>query len=373
MDPHVPQRELTKEETTERRRLWLEERKSGLGGSDMAAVMGLLPYGRTRLDVWREKTGKATSPDVDSPDKHRGRIVEPILLRLYQEETGRLVTPAAPMLRHKDVPYLFANPDAITFPPLMFGDNGSLQKRVLEVKSPRLHVHRRWKAEGLPGKFLIQLNTYMEVTEIPRGAFVFGNLEGMEVVHFDFDQDKVLCAQILAAAEEFWTRWVETDTPPPDDQALPPIELPDAKGDVVKVQDPRLDTLAGEYFEASEVVKMAEAIKEDVKEKLRQLFGKNPVVEGEWSRLYFGFQGGRTTFDHKALASVRPVDRARVAAEVMSLLGAESMGPLDFQACIGAVSAMLDRSVLDLAPFTKVGKSFETFKAYHLKPGSSDE
>ena len=36
---------------------WLLERTKGIGGSDVATVLGLNPY-KTPLSLWEEKTGK---------------------------------------------------------------------------------------------------------------------------------------------------------------------------------------------------------------------------------------------------------------------------------------------------------------------------
>ena len=36
---------------------WLQERSKGIGGSDVATVLGLNPY-KTPLSLWEEKTGK---------------------------------------------------------------------------------------------------------------------------------------------------------------------------------------------------------------------------------------------------------------------------------------------------------------------------
>ena len=42
---------------------WVKARKSGVGGSDGAAIMGLNKYS-SPLEVWLVKTGKQPSPDL---------------------------------------------------------------------------------------------------------------------------------------------------------------------------------------------------------------------------------------------------------------------------------------------------------------------
>jgi predicted phage-related endonuclease len=37
---------------------WHAMRRGGIGGSEAATVLGLEPYGNTRLDLWNQKTGR---------------------------------------------------------------------------------------------------------------------------------------------------------------------------------------------------------------------------------------------------------------------------------------------------------------------------
>ena len=47
---------------------WLEVRKTGIGGSDAAAAVGLSPY-KSQLELWMEKTGRdAGLPKPDPAD-----------------------------------------------------------------------------------------------------------------------------------------------------------------------------------------------------------------------------------------------------------------------------------------------------------------
>lgn len=44
---------------------WLEVRKSGIGGSDAAAAVGLNPF-KSQTELWLEKTGRGA--DLPKPD-----------------------------------------------------------------------------------------------------------------------------------------------------------------------------------------------------------------------------------------------------------------------------------------------------------------
>ena len=49
------------------RKEWLEARKSCVGGSDAAAIIGLSPY-KSNVDLWEEKVGLRKPEDIsDKP------------------------------------------------------------------------------------------------------------------------------------------------------------------------------------------------------------------------------------------------------------------------------------------------------------------
>ncbi len=65
------------------RKIWLERRRHGIGGSDAAAVLGASPY-KTNVQLWEEKTGRRTAPDIsDKPCVRYGTLAEGHLRRLF--------------------------------------------------------------------------------------------------------------------------------------------------------------------------------------------------------------------------------------------------------------------------------------------------
>jgi len=65
---------------------WLAERKKGIGGSDVGAILGVNPY-RSRMDVWLDKTGRGGEV-ADNYAMARGRAMEPFLRQAFCNETG---------------------------------------------------------------------------------------------------------------------------------------------------------------------------------------------------------------------------------------------------------------------------------------------
>ena len=73
--------------TDEKRSAWLEERKQGLGGSDIAKICGLSKWGHG-IDVWLDKTGKK-EPQPSTLRMELGNVLEPFVVELFMRETGK--------------------------------------------------------------------------------------------------------------------------------------------------------------------------------------------------------------------------------------------------------------------------------------------
>lgn len=68
----------------------LNIRQTGIGGSELAAMLGLSEY-KTPLDVYLEKTGQ-TAPFTGNKNTERGNMQEPILAHYFGLELEMLNT-----------------------------------------------------------------------------------------------------------------------------------------------------------------------------------------------------------------------------------------------------------------------------------------
>jgi putative phage-type endonuclease len=136
--------ELTREE-------WLARRRSGIGGSDVAAVLGLSPWKSPR-QVWLDKTTDATD-DRQTMPMLLGTILEPEVLRLYSEQTGVPVRRSHLLWRHEEHQHLIANVDA------------TAKHRIVEAKTAR--SRDGWGEPGsddVPEQYWLQVQHYLYVS-----------------------------------------------------------------------------------------------------------------------------------------------------------------------------------------------------------------
>src|SRR5215469_14323159 len=86
-----------------------EERRTGIGGSDAAAALGLSPW-QTPYDLWEQKTGRAPPIEQTEPMLW-GHLLEDIVRREYARRTGLEARPVAEMIRHPHRSWMFAHLD----------------------------------------------------------------------------------------------------------------------------------------------------------------------------------------------------------------------------------------------------------------------
>ena len=88
---------------------WLEYRKKGIGGSDVAAIMGISPFATIR-DLFYNKTG--VQPVIQEEEesnwvaKEVGHRLEDLVAEIFSKKTGLEVFPVRVMFRHPLYPCL---------------------------------------------------------------------------------------------------------------------------------------------------------------------------------------------------------------------------------------------------------------------------
>ncbi len=208
------------------RAAWLAARRSGIGGSDIAAILGLSPY-KTPLQLWMDKTGRAedVAPDAAAEERmYWGTVLEDVVARHYAEERDFKLQRINQMLRHPDVPVALANIDrAVVVPNSRARWDDTARRvlgaeRILEVKTAHAMASNspEWGAPGtdeVPRHYWLQCLWYMGITGLPRAdlAVLFG---GQKSVVYNIEFDASLFEDILETAQDWWRAHVEADSPP---------------------------------------------------------------------------------------------------------------------------------------------------------------
>ena len=279
------------------REAWLAQRREGIGGSDVAAIMRLSPW-RSAYETWAEKCGLVEPADLsDKESVQWGNILEPIVGRHYAElHPERKVRRVNAVCRSITAPWAQASLDyEVKDPELGWG--------VLEIKTAGLRSADKWE-EGAPVFYLTQIAHYLRVTGRPFAdvAVLIGGQEFREYRYMREDLDVDLVAK---AVDEFWNANVlanrEPDAIGGDGPALFAAH-PDA-GELVELDE--TPTALSRYQLACLEFDRAKAEKERWAAKLKQEIGdargwQTPAGKVVWQR------GERSRFDTKRFKADHP-------------------------------------------------------------------
>lgn len=179
---------------------WLAQRRTGIGGSDAAAVLGMSKW-KTPLSVWLDKTGHDTTTTESEPMRW-GTLLEPVVRQEYAERSGNEVRQPEAILRHPAHPFMLANIDGVT-------SSG----RLVEIKTSR--TAEGWGIPGtdeVPEDYLIQVQHYMAVTALPV-ADIAVLIGGSDFRIYTVPADAELQGMMIDAEARFWSS-VEMNQPP---------------------------------------------------------------------------------------------------------------------------------------------------------------
>lgn len=141
---------------------WLANRKNGIGGSEIASVMGLNPW-MTNIDLWEIKTGRKAAEDIsEKPHVKYGSEAEEHLRKLFEldypqfemwyESNNCFVNPKWPWAQ--------ASVDG-----LLMDQDG--RRGIWECKTTTIHNQyqkNKW-LDGIPENYYCQVLMYIAVLE----------------------------------------------------------------------------------------------------------------------------------------------------------------------------------------------------------------
>jgi predicted phage-related endonuclease len=264
----------------------LSVRRSGVTATDMRALTGLDPYGRTPHDVFVSKV-LGDGPFKESEAMSLGNELEPIVIRRLAQKIGRhplRLDPNTLTRRHPDHPTHIATPD-VFFAESAVHDPDSIG----QVKVVGGHGWYEWGADGdaLPDWVVVQCAWELHVTGMP--VEHIGALCGTEVRTYAIQPDTDLEGSLVEAADKFWTDHVEPRKPPAVDGSEGSGRMvrrlfPRDTGPIIQA-NAEAEGLARQYFELSRDIKGRTGQLENVKQLLALACGPASGLTGDGWRL----------------------------------------------------------------------------------------
>ncbi len=250
---------------------WVDERSNYIGGSEVAAVLGLSQYS-TPLQVWMRKKG-ILPPQVGNPIMAFGHYFEDVMAAWFEQQTGLKTRKLSKPFVSKKHPFLRANVDRQV---LADPANGLESTAVLELKTTTSH---RMKAVDyqIPDEWHFQLMHYLALSRYETGMLLVyerDTCEFLEPMMVQKDEDLII--DMESKLVEWWQTYMldsgEGRRPEPINSEDALILYPDSNPEQVVEVTPAGYALYTELQEVrerkSDLIKQEEHLKTKLKDKL---------------------------------------------------------------------------------------------------------
>jgi putative phage-type endonuclease len=266
----------------EEKESYAASRANGLGGSDVAAILGFSPW-KTPFEVWEAKVAPEKIPALDSEMLWWGLALEPIVRDRYAQRLGvDVIAPEKLSAYFKNTrpwnainlvigeePWMIAAPDG-WIPSMNRGYEGKCSAR----KSGE------WGAEGseeVPAHYFVADSWYMKICEA--FGWNFGVLfSGNTLQEYRIERDPVFERNMTEVARAFWHDYVVKKTEPPIDQTVScgayfARKFSLSTGEVITKPSQEILDFTAEMRAASEQKATWEAREREANNHLRALIG----------------------------------------------------------------------------------------------------
>jgi putative phage-type endonuclease len=266
------------------RDLWLQQRLTGIGASEISAVMGCNRYEAALHLYARKIRALGVGEDEIGEPAYWGSRLERLVADEFSIRTGLQHEWQGDLLRSTIYPWALCTLDGLVV----------AEGLPLECKTTTVYLEDDW-ADGTPHYYVLQCQQQMLVTGAAR-CYVACLIGGQRFVWDIVERDEALISQLIAAGTEFWRRVQEQDPPAPDgsdsaEQALRAltkerdeelehrIELDAGLSNVAEA----LEQVKWQHKDASASVKELEAKRKQLQQTIRLAMGGAKYAElGGW-------------------------------------------------------------------------------------------
>ncbi|WP_439675978.1 YqaJ viral recombinase family protein [Embleya sp. MST-111070] len=286
------------------REQWLDARRVGVGGSDVAAVLGMDRY-RGPLHVYLDKVGEMPdlprSAELDEA-AFWGHAHEPTIARVFTERTGLRVVEGPGMVAHVDRGWMLANVDRF-----VFEQGDAVPSSLLEIKTRSAYQLDEW-LDGVPDGPALQTLWYLAVTGY-RHAHVAALLGGNRLIIHRVDRNEGLIEHLVQIVGSFWQGVLDKRPPAVDGSAATAellAHLYDVEVDAVTLADP--DEVLPLLARRAELKQREQEIEDDltaVENQLKATAGPSEIVKVRDEVAFTWKQNG--TFASKRFADAHPL------------------------------------------------------------------
>ncbi len=276
-----------------KREEWLEARKKGIGGSDIAAIMGMNSFS-SPLAVYLDKTGQALKDDEENIPAELGLELEPFLSKKFvswisKNEGLDIELKKMPFILQDDkVDYFLVNLDR-------YFEHPTRGSCVVELKTTTEFKRTQWGEDNIPDQYYLQCQWQLMITgwKFCYIAFLIGNRT------FDvkiIPRNEIVIQNMRSIATKFWEQSVLENKPPApiglqsDAEALKilyPEEFPGNEKILTPAEEKEIIENI-EIINAQKVVaKTSKNVSDTAQQKIKAIIGDNEYTRAGSNMISF--------------------------------------------------------------------------------------
>ena len=187
---------------------WLKWRKKGLGGSDVAAILGISKWS-SAIDIWLQKTNQKFDETIENEAMTWGKILEPVIREQFKQKTGKKVVEVHSILQNEEYRFMLADLDGLT-------EDSEGNPAILEIKCVSEYKRSEWDNDQIPYYYMTQVMHYLAVTGLDT-AYVCALIGANSMIIREVKADQEMIAMLVACEKNFWDKVVNCVRPEADD------------------------------------------------------------------------------------------------------------------------------------------------------------
>ena len=286
-------------------------RKTGVTGSEVAALLGLSKY-ISPIDVYTSKVEPQAGGDFGSWRAMVGTVLEQHIANWYANMFGKRIDFPGTLV-HPNNPRIIATPDGIV------RNEGLGPDMILEIKVPGIRTSWHWGEPGsdeIPDYYYPQVIWELAVTGL-QTAHVVAELGNAQPDIFTVQFDADLFGEMETIVNEFWRDHVIPRVPPEPDGS-------NAYGDFLKrtlaqkqkaaliTPTPEIDRVAREVYalrDESSRIKQEIEVREQA---IKAFIGEELGIEGGFGRVTWKAPNDGSKIDWQAVAKALGAEQALI-------------------------------------------------------------
>ena len=181
-----------------------KDRVNYIGGSDVAAILGISPF-KTSYQLYLEKKCLVDSSYEETPFQYWGSTLEPVLVQEFEKRNFVNIKTEIDTQWHPVYSFLRGNIDG-WIPEL---------NAIFEAKTTSAYNSDKWGEPGtdqIPPEYLVQVAFYCAVMGC-ECAYIAVLIGGNDYREYKYTRNEELETKIITSACEFWD-CVQNNTPP---------------------------------------------------------------------------------------------------------------------------------------------------------------